>query len=680
MKENSEKYTNSLIHETSPYLLQHAHNPVNWYAWNEATLELAKRENKLILVSIGYSACHWCHVMEYESFEDEEVAKVMNENFICIKVDREERPDVDQVYMDAVQMISGRGGWPLNCFALPDGRPFWGGTYFQKEQWMGILENLILLCDTQKDELIQQAVSLTDGINRNNFIDLEPGDSKLTKELPEDMVFNFSTRFDQIEGGTKGAPKFPMPNNFLFLLRYYARTKKPDVLKQAELTLEKMASGGIYDQVGGGFARYSVDDRWHVPHFEKMLYDNAQLVSLYSEAYQLTKNELYKQVVKETLEFIDRELTNPEGGFYSALDADSEGVEGKFYVWKKAEIEAVIKENTDIVIDYFGIEKDAYWEEGNNVLIRAATISQLAEKYHKSKKEIEDIIHLSKSILLEKRTERIRPGLDDKILTSWNALMIKGFVDAYVAIGKRGYLQTAILNTDFLLQKVKQTDGGLFHNYKNGKATINGFLEDYAFLIEVLIVLYQATFDEKWMNEAKQLMEYTIDHFYDKQSELFYFTSNESNDLVARKIDVTDNVIPASNSSIAQSLLVLGLIYDKPEYKQIAEKMIKRVEDKLIAYPSAFSNWGILYLNLVYPFYTVVFTGEDSGKISKELNKSYFPDIIKAGSSGGSKLPVFKDRFVKDKTKIYVCTGNECKLPVESVEEAIKQIIQTKLI
>jgi len=674
MKESNHKYTNILINETSPYLLQHAHNPVNWHAWNEETLKKAKRENKLILVSIGYSACHWCHVMEHESFENEEVAKVMNDHFICIKVDREERPDVDQVYMDAVQMISGRGGWPLNCFALPDGKPFWGGTYFPKDQWIGILNNVTELYKTQKKKLEQQAADITKGINRNEFLELNPVDSVFRKETPETMVHNFSARFDQQNGGTEGAPKFPMPNNVLFLLKYYARTNKSEILDHVELTLGKMASGGIYDQVGGGFARYSVDDHWHVPHFEKMLYDNAQLVSLYAEAYQLTNNEFYKQTIEETIEFIDREMTRPEGGYYSSLDADSEGIEGKFYVWKKKEIKTILTENSDVVIDYFGIEKDAYWEEGNNVLIKAKSLAQLVEKYAKTKDEILGILSDAKKKLLEQRSERVRPGLDDKILTSWNALMIIGFVDAYTSIGNPEYLKTAVHNANFLLQKTIKDDGGLFHNYKNGNATIDGFLEDYAFMMEALIVLYQSTFDEKWIIQAKQFMEYTIDHFYDDQSGMFYFTSYESKDLVARKIEVTDNVTPASNSSMANSLFYLSLIYEKAEYKQMAERMLKQVEEKMIAYPSAFTNWGMLYLDFAHPFHTIVITGEEALTKAKELNGLYIPNIVKAGSTGKSELPIFKDRIIKDKTLIYICTGSECKLPVETVEEALTMI------
>ena len=567
------EHNNQLVYETSPYLLQHAYNPVNWHAWNDQTLQKAKDENKPIIVSIGYAACHWCHVMEHESFEDEEVAKVMNDNFICIKVDREERPDVDQVYMDVVHLIGGRGGWPLNCFALPDGRPFWGGTYFPKEQWINLLLQIRELFKNQFDKLKAQASDIEEGVNRNEFY--QPAISySPNKELPDEMVEMFSTRFDKKEGGTRGAPKFPMPNNYLFLLRYYAQTKKPEILAHVEMTLQKMASGGIYDQVGGGFARYSVDDRWHVPHFEKMLYDNAQLVSLYSEAYKLTGNNFYKQVIVETLDFIKRELTDPEGGFYSSLDADSEGVEGKFYVWTKGEIESVTGNYSEIVKDYFGIDKEALWEDLRNVLVKAMTFQDLVLKHNKPQAEIEKIISGCKSNLLRKRTERIRPGLDDKILTSWNGLMLKGYVDAFKSTGNVDYLDIAIRNGEFLINKLKKPDGSLHHNYKNGKSTINGFLEDYAFVIEAFISLYQATFNERWLNEAKDLMDYAILHFSDEKSDLFYFTSNESTDLFARKLELTDNVIPASNSSIAISLFKLGIYFGNTAYIEQSKKMV----------------------------------------------------------------------------------------------------------
>jgi uncharacterized protein YyaL (SSP411 family) len=665
------EHTNQLITETSPYLLQHAHNPVNWHGWNPETLEKAKRKNKLILVSVGYSACHWCHVMEHESFENEEVAKVMNENFICIKVDREERPDVDQIYMDAVHLIGGRGGWPLNCFALPDGRPFWGGTYFPKEQWIEILDHIVHLFNYQKERLMQQAADITEGLNRSEFHDINKQEKAINREMFDDIVDRFSRHFDDKNGGSIGVPKFPMPNNYLFLLRYYTRTKKPEILEQIELTLQKMARGGIYDQVGGGFARYAVDNRWHTPHFEKMLYDNAQLVSLYSEAFRLTKNEFYKKVVLESLEFIGQEMTSPACAFYSSLDADSDSEEGRFYVWERQEIEDIAGLDKDIVIDYYGIDGEAYWEDGKNILVKALPVKDLSEKYNKPENEIAEILAKNKVRLLEKRSERVRPGLDDKVLTSWNALMLKGYVDAYLATGINDYLNTAKSNAAFILQNLKKEDGGLFHNYKNEKATINGFLEDYAFVIEAYIMLYQASFELIWLTEAKNLLDYAIKHFYDPPAGLFYFTSKESNDLITRKFEISDNVMPASNSSMANSLFLLSHYFENSDYQDMAEKMLLRVKEKMKLYPSAFTNWGILSLNLFYPFYTIAICGSNFEELSMEMNELYLPNILLACSGDEDILPILKNRFVKNKTLIYVCSERDCKPPVKNVIEAI---------
>ena len=598
----------------------------------------------------------------------------MNENFICIKVDREERPDVDQIYMDAIHIIGGRGGWPLNCFALPDGRPFWGGTYFPKEQWIGILNNVVRLYNSQKLKLEQQAADVTEGIRRNELLVPEQEDNAIDKELLDEMVQNFSIHFDSKEGGSNGSPKFPMPNNYLYLLRYYSLTKKLEILDHVELTLHKMASGGIYDQVGGGFSRYSVDDHWHVPHFEKMLYDNAQLVSLYSEAYRLTKKEFYKQVIIETLEFIQREMTSHEGAFYSALDADSEGEEGKFYVWEKNEINNIPGQDVEIVLEYFGIDRNAQWEDSKNVLIKSVTLPQLSEKYKKPLIEITEIISNCRKILLEKRSERVRPGLDDKTLTSWNALMLKGHVDAYKALGSKEYLDAAEINASFILTNLIKPEGGLFHNYKNRKSTINGFLEDYAFVIDAFISLYQVTFDLVWLTNAKELLDYTIKHFYNSEAGMFYFTSYENTDLIARRFEITDNVNPASNSSIANSLFKLSQYYENHEYQRMAEKMLSLVKDKMMKYPSAFSNWGILALNLVYPFYSVAICGENAPQLSKELNENYIPNIQMACSTSESDLPLMKNRFINNKTLIYVCSASECQQPVETIDEALKLI------
>jgi uncharacterized protein len=670
------KYTNLLINETSPYLLQHAHNPVEWHPWNEKTLALAKKENKPLLVSIGYSACHWCHVMEHESFEDEKVAQIMNENFICVKVDREERPDVDQVYMDAVQMISGRGGWPLNCFALPDGRPFWGATYFPKNQWIDVLDQITHMFNKEQSKLVKQAEEIGKGMAGNSFITMNPDDSSIPeKTIADEMAKLLMARTDKIKGGFKGAPKFPMPNSYLFLLNYHFYTRNHEVLQQVEITLKNMADGGIYDQIGGGFSRYSVDERWHIPHFEKMLYDNAQLVSLYSEAFRVTGNRQYMEVVKDSLSFIQRELTSAENGFYSALDADSEGVEGRYYVWTKDEIHKIAGEHGELVAACFGIDDVAYWEDGVNVLVRSKTSEELAEKFNLPEEEVIKIVQNVKIKLLKTREKRVKPGLDDKILCSWNALMIKGYIDAYLALGDPNYLNIALKNAEFLAGQMMTNDGGLFRNFKNGKATIPGFLDDYAFIIEAFISLYEVTFEEKWIDHAKNLTGYCTDHFFDKDSGMFFYVSDKHMDVITKTIEVTDNVIPASNSSLARSLHKLGLLYDNPEYLAISNQMLLNVIEKMTRYPSAFANWGILLLNRVYPFHSLVITGKNSILFGKELKAQFRPNVLLAGSESTSNMPVFKHRYQEGETLIFVCTGSECLLPVKTVSAADKLLM-----
>ncbi len=674
MSETIKKHTNLLIHETSPYLLQHAHNPVDWHPWNEETLARAREEDKPILVSIGYSACHWCHVMEHESFEDEEVAQMMNENFICIKVDREERPDVDQVYMDAVQAISGRGGWPLNCFALPDGRPFWGATYFPKEQWLSLLDQITDLYNNQRQSLENQASDIEEGIRQNDLVSIKSTFTPFDRQLVNEMVKGLSRRFDPDHGGTLGAPKFPMPNISQFLLRYWYQTKNGNLLEQVEKTLTKMARGGIYDQIGGGFARYSVDDHWHVPHFEKMLYDNAQLVSLYADAYAATRNETYQDIVAETVQFVSRELTSPEGGFYAALDADSEGEEGKFYVWTKPEFDKVLGEDATLAAAYFGIENEAYWEDGKNVPVRAASTAELAEKYNQAEDEIKAVIRRAREKLFNYRSRRVRPGLDDKILTSWNSLMLRGLVDAYKAIGEKRYLEMAIRNAEFLIQNLLQKDGRLFRNYKNGKATIPGFLDDFGFTIEALTALYEVTFNEKWIRLALLLADYTLDHFYDQKTGFFFYTSDLHTDVVSRKTEVLDNVIPASNSSMAKGLFLLSLIFEKPAFLKIVNRMISGVEDKMRRFPSAFTNWGIQLINLVYPYHTFVITGIDAEKDARSGFEAFLPNVLFAGTKDKADLPIFRDRISNSKTQVFVCTGNHCKLPVSGITDAINDL------
>ena len=665
------KQTNSLIHETSPYLLQHAHNPVNWLAWNDATLEKAKKENKLILISIGYSACHWCHVMEHESFEDETVAKIMNDYFICIKVDREERPDIDQVYMMAVQLITRQGGWPLNCFALPDGRPIYGGTYFPKQQWINILLNLVDLQKQEPEKIEEYAHQLTQGIKLAELVKVNTSKNELDEKLIHTCYNNWEQRFDNTDGGPDKAPKFPLPNNYQFLLHYYAFTKNEEVLSHINLTLTKMAYGGIYDQIGGGFARYSVDHYWKAPHFEKMLYDNAQLVSLYSEAFTLTKNPLYKQIVYETLTFIERELTSPEGVFYSALDADSEGVEGKYYVWTKEELQSILKDNFHLFTDYFNINERGLWEHNNYILLRHEDDKAIADKHKISIDELKHKIEKMKKQLLAVREKRIKPGLDTKILTSWNALMVKGCIDAYNAFNEQHFLDVAIKNIDPLLEMSFIEKNILSHTV--GKKQI-GFLEDYSFLIETLIALYQSTFNDSYIHKAYELMTYCIAHFQDKETRMFFFTSDLDKALITRKMEISDNVIPASNSSIAKSLFYLGHYFDKPDYISLSKNMLNNMLSELESYGSGYSNWAMLYLHFISPFSEIAIVGKDVDEKKKEFNNYFLPNVIFAGSKDESRLPLLQNRLKKDETLIYVCSNNTCKEPVKTVEEALKQM------
>ncbi|TND08193.1 MAG: hypothetical protein FD123_2448 [Bacteroidetes bacterium] len=670
MSENH-PHTNNLIHETSPYLLQHAHNPVNWFAWNEEALNKAKQENKLILVSIGYSACHWCHVMEHESFEDEQVARLMNDLFVCIKVDREERPDIDQVYMHAVQLMTGQGGWPLNCFALPDGRPVYGGTYFQKKQWMNVLLSLADTWKTEPGRVLEYAEKLTEGVRLGEQVVKTQDPQPITLDVLHESVKRWSARFDSTDGGPAKAPKFPLPNNYLFLLRYAYHTGDKELPEHVKLTLKKMAFGGIYDQAGGGFARYSTDTLWKVPHFEKMLYDNAQLVSLYAEAYRWLREPLYKDVVYETLDFIERELLSPEGAFYSALDADSEGEEGKFYVWKKDELENLLGPDFPLAADYFNINARGYWEHDNYILLRHEEDAQIAEKHGITTKTLQEKIKAAKKKILDHRAARVRPGLDDKSLTSWNALMLRGYVDAYDTFGETRFLDVALKSAEFIVTKQLRSDGGLWHSYKNGRSTINGFLEDYAFVIDAFTGLYQVTFDLRWLDKGRELAEYVIKHFEDEASGMFWFTSDLDPELIARKMESSDNVIPASNSAMARNLFYLGHLTGKTAWTGRSREMLNNMQRELKAYGAGYSNWGLLQLDLALPFYELAVVGKAVDKIRAAFRDYYRPNKIFAGSPGPADLPLLQNRFVEGKTLIYVCVNNTCELPVEHWSDAL---------
>ena len=674
-----DKKANDLINETSPYLLQHAYNPVNWKAWNDESLKQAKEENKLIVISVGYSACHWCHVMEEESFENDSVAKLMNENFINIKVDREERPDVDKVYMNAVQLMTGSGGWPLNCITLPDGRPVFGGTYFTKKQWVKILEDMSNLYKNNPDKVIEYAEKLTEGIKNSDLIKVSKEHIQFNKENIKPIVDELKTTLDYKLGGQKQEPKFPMPSNLSFLLRYSYQNNDLDLQNFVMTSLEKMANGGIYDQIGGGFSRYSVDERWHVPHFEKMLYDNAQLVSLYTKAYQLTKNEDFKKVVIETLDFVDKELTQKEGAFFSSLDADSynydgELEEGVYYTWTIEELKRLLNNDFDLFKSYYNINALGKWEKDQYILYKTVTDKEFSKSNNITLTELQSKILSWKTKLHKARDNRERPRIDDKALTSWNALMLKAYIDAYRVFGNVSYLDKAIQNANFIKEHQINNDGSLFHSYKNGKSTIEGFSEDYAHTIAAFIELYQATFNEEWLNKAKALMDYSLTHFLNKESSMFYFTSDRANNLIARKTEVYDDVIPSSNSVLASSLFKLGHYYSNKVYSDLAKQMLSNINTDIIKSPSSYTNWLLLYLNYSNSFYEVAISGINSKEKLKDLDEFYIPNILISGSQSNSNLPLLKNKFIEDDTYIYVCVNGTCKMPVTTIDKAVKQI------
>jgi hypothetical protein len=667
-------FTNSLINETSPYLLQHAHNPVNWYPWGDVALNKAKKENKMLLISVGYAACHWCHVMEHESYEDTAVAKIMNENFVCIKVDREERPDVDQVYMNAAYLINGNGGWPLNALAMPDGKPFFAGTYFPKQNWIKLLEYFADLYKKERPKLEEQAESVAKGIRDIENVPLNTNHTSFNKDVLDEMFVKMEQKIDKTRGGTTGAMKFAMPSIWEYLLQYHYLTGNKMALDVVETTLNNMAWGGIYDQVGGGFSRYATDANWHAPHFEKMLYDNAQLVSLYSHAFQITKNPLYKRIVYETIAFVKRELTSPEGGFYSSLDADSEGEEGKFYVWSSQEIKEILGNDAELFSDYFGITASGNWEHNKNIPDINEGEKNTGKKYNLTENQFESKINELKEKLFHAREKRVRPHTDDKILTAWNALMSIGLIDAYKTFGENDFLKMAETNIDFLLKNVSTTGNGLYRNYKNGKANIPAFLDDYAFMITALIDYYQVSFNEKYLQKAEAITQYTEQHFFDKSSGMFFYTDDQYSNLIARKMEVADNVIPSSNSEMAKNLLILSLYFEKNDYENKSVQMVKNIIEDAKPNLGYYSNWAQALALQVFSPFEIAIVGNDWKAKLTQFQKHYLPNSIYLGGSTEGSFSLLQDKLMAGKTMIYVCKNKTCKMPVDQVENALSQI------
>jgi len=678
-------FSNHLAKETSPYLLQHAHNPVDWYPWGEEALQKAKTENKPILVSIGYSACHWCHVMERESFEDPQTAALMNERFVNIKIDREERPDLDHIYMEAVQAMSGSGGWPLNVFLTPKAKPFYGGTYFPKQRafnrpsWTELLYSISQTFLEKRKEIEEQSENLTAHLVKSNSFGL------ITADLPEkgretgfsqenlDLIFeNIMKQADKQEGGFGGSPKFPQTFIIQFLLHYHHLTKNDQALKQACLSLDKMICGGIYDQIGGGFSRYSTDEHWLVPHFEKMLYDNALLITVISEAYQLTKKSRYLQVIKETMAFVSFELQAPDGGFYSALDADSEGEEGKYYVWDKSSFSRVLGEDAELLAAFFDVTEQGNWE-GKNILHLSMDEEEFAQRHHLEKSVFSQKLESAKLKLFADRQLRIRPQTDDKVLLGWNALMISACCKAYGATGMEAYRSLAISTENFLWQSFKGSGPSLLHHsFKNAVSRFPGFLDDYAFFIAALIQLQEITGNAAYLEKAKEITVWVLDHFKEEGSAFFFFTSQDQSDVILRKKEIYDGALPSGNAIMSFNLLYLSIIFDKPEWGEMAISNCGGLTGMITKYPSSFGYWATLLQAITYTVPEIVLLGLETELVCKELLSKFIPyRVFQSATAENTKFPLLRDKPLSLKPQLFLCQRYSCQPPVTEVNELI---------
>lgn len=678
-------FSNRLAKETSPYLLQHAQNPVDWYPWGDEALLRAKEENKPILVSIGYAACHWCHVMERESFEDEDTAKVMNEHFVNIKIDREERPDLDHIYMDAVQAMTGSGGWPLNVFLTPEGKPFYGGTYFppraafNRPSWKDVLSGVASAFRDRRQEINSQAQHLTDYIaNAGTFdggksIDVDSSFGIIFSKENTKLIFDSILQIaDRTEGGFGNAPKFPQTFTIQYLLHYYFHSKDEGALNQALLSLDKMVQGGIYDQVGGGFARYSTDREWLAPHFEKMLYDNALLVTVLAEAYQLTHKLLYKRAIEQTLAFVEREMCTDNKGFYAALDADSEGIEGKFYVWSKAEIESVLGADAGLFCKFFDVTEKGNWEH-QNILNIKITVEEFADQDKISVDELYYRLDECRQKLLQHRDKRTRPQTDDKILLGWNALMNSAYSKAYAALGNRKYLELAISNMDFILQRFQSGDGSYFHTFKNDVAKYPAFLDDYAYTIQALINLQEITGNPEYLVKAKEMTEWVEDHFSDDESGYFFFTNKDQQDIIVRKKEVYDGAVPSGNAVMAVNLYYLGVIFDKMDWKKRAVKLCSSLHQVVSKYPTSFGIWATLILALTYNISEIAIVGGSFDKIRDEFLRIFIPfRIVQSSPHDNKDFPLLAHKPYTPQAQLFLCRNYSCESPVTELNDLIR--------
>jgi uncharacterized protein len=671
--------TNRLSKETSPYLLQHAHNPVDWYPWGDEAIQKAREEDKPILVSIGYSACHWCHVMERESFEDAETAEFMNQFFVNIKIDREERPDLDHIYMEAVQAIAGNGGWPLNVFLTPEAKPFYGGTYYppvnlhNRPSWKSVLINISRAFREQRVEINQQAENLTAHIAGPGFSLSAEKTAIFEPSDLEEIFENLMKTADREEGGFGDAPKFPQTFSIRFLLQHYYFTQNPKALGQATLSLDKMIDGGIFDQLGGGFSRYSTDRFWLAPHFEKMLYDNALMVIALSEAYQLTGSPNYRKAIVETMNFVQFELLSREGGYYSALDADSEGVEGKFYVWQKNEIDQILGTDSEAFSDFYDVTEHGNWE-GKNIL----------RHRQPSTVDRQPNLEASKKVLLEHRNRRIRPQLDDKILLGWNALMISACCKAFAALGDEDYRLLAIKNIGFLEEKMKGT--GLFHFYHGykegngnqgitGKAAIPAFLDDYAYLIDAYIQMQEVTGDPSFLLRAKELTEWVIAYFSEEETGYFYYTHQDQDDIIVRKREVYDGAVPSGNAVMALNLLYLGTVFDLPAWKNRAVSNAGGLKKVVGSYPGSFGVWATLINSITYQLNEIALCGDSLEEKHLEFLAKWVPNrVFQLSSVTHPDLPILRNKPVRGQAQFFLCRDYACQQPVKEVAELVRLI------
>ena len=678
---------NRLANETSPYLLQHAENPVDWYPWGEEALSRARDEDRPILLSIGYSACHWCHVMERESFENDDIAAIMNEHFVNIKVDREERPDLDAVYMEAVQMLTGSGGWPMTVFLTPEGRPFYGGTYFPPDDRQGMPGFPRLLAaasqayQTNKSEIERVTRQLSEQMGRSG--QMPRGFTPLTTEVMHGAYSQLATQFDHLNGGFGNAPKFPQPMTPEFLLRYYRHGFNVRALEMVELTLQKMAYGGMYDQVGGGFHRYSTDAYWLVPHFEKMLYDNALLARLYLHAWQITDNPLYRRITEETLDYVLREMTDPAGGFYSAQDADSEGVEGKFFVWTPDELRPLLGDDADLIMGYYGVTERGNFE-GSNILNVARPPDDFADQRGVSEESLLAAIERARHVLLDVREQRIHPLLDDKVLTSWNGLMLRAFAEAGAALDQPDYLDAARNNAAFLLDNMRDADGRILRTWRNGEAKLLGYLEDYACLADGLLSLHEATLEPRWLQEAVAVVDGMNALFWDDAVGGFYDTGSDHEQLVIRPRDVFDNAQPCGSSVAADVLLRLGVITGNDDYSSKGATPLRALQQLLGRAPAATGHWlAALDFYVSLPREIVIVGPADSDSTQamlKEINGRFMPNKVAVGMADPANpplkdSPLLEQRVMQDgQPTAYVCENYACQLPVTDAASLAAQL------